>query len=702
MNPTVDPAQKNNKPRTVLIAVLALALHVAAFGQATPEAPPKPRKPARAQPIENRPYAPIARPDDEGQIPEIEMFVGESRVFPTPGVARIAVGNGGVLAASALDGKEVILFANAVGTSSLFVWNGDGRYQRLKISIVPGDTSRQAREIAAFLTTIPRAKATVVGSNVILEGEDLNDEEQAKLELLVQRYPQIVNFANRIGWERMVSLDVKVVEFPVSVLREVGLKWSSTGGAAIAGIWAPARRGDSGPYEVGIVTGTGNGVPITGSGGAPAVIPSGLNAISFLNLGLNAQLNLLQQEGQATVLAEPQLTARNGATAHFVAGGELPYGVTTRDGTTIIFKEYGIKLDITPRVGSSGAIRATIEAEVSSVDSSVSTAFGPALLKRSTKTEFNLREGQTLVLSGLLQRDNNATIDKVPLLGDIPVLGALFRSKRYQNKETELVVFVTPRFVDSQSAGNVDRIKRVNERLGERLGAPPHLTDPLQPGVSYERPDDLPGTAVAPAATAAPAAAASAAAAAAASSPAMLAGGSRLMVTADATALRGQPSASSPLLLQLYRGATVRLGDADPQPAGAGAWRNVVVGAVNGWVPSAAVRPLAGDLAQTAVPPAAALQAQSGTPLQRALSQGANGAGADAAGRSYRVTLNGLALRVAPDMNAAVVLQMREGTPVTALPQPQRGAWTAVQWSDGNVRRNGWVSSQWIAPQVGQ
>ncbi|MEO6146509.1 MAG: pilus assembly protein N-terminal domain-containing protein, partial [Sulfuriferula sp.] len=129
---------------------------------------PKIRRSAKLQ---KRPYNPIKKQDDQAQIPEIEMFVGESRVFPTPGVARIAVGNGTIMSAAALDNKEVLIFANAVGTSSLFVWNADGRYQRVKINIVPGDTSRYAREIAAFLSTIPNARASVIGDKVIVEGD---------------------------------------------------------------------------------------------------------------------------------------------------------------------------------------------------------------------------------------------------------------------------------------------------------------------------------------------------------------------------------------------------------------------------------------------------------------------------------------------------------------------------------------------------
>ena len=91
-----------------------------------------------------------------------------------------------------LDHKEVILFANAPGTSSLFIWNAQGRYQRVKISIAPVDTSHYAREIAAFLSTIPNARSSVVGSNIIVDGDDLSDADLAKIDILAKRYPQIV------------------------------------------------------------------------------------------------------------------------------------------------------------------------------------------------------------------------------------------------------------------------------------------------------------------------------------------------------------------------------------------------------------------------------------------------------------------------------------------------------------------------------
>ncbi len=463
---------------------------------------------AAAKPaVVNLPYAPVRKLDDEGQTAEIEMFVGESRVFPAPGVARIAVGNGTLLTAAALDSKEVILFANGMGTSSLFIWNADGRYQRVKISIVPGDTSKHAREIAAFLSGIPRAKASIVGANIIVEGDELSDADLAKVDDLSKRYPQIVNFTNRVGWEQMIMMDVKVVEFPTTVLRDIGMQWNPTGGAAIGGIWSPARRGNGGPFEIGIRTGTANAPPITGAGGLPLSIPSGLNAISYLNLGLNAQLNLLSKEGKASILAEPQLSTRSGSKAKFVAGGEIPYSVRTNDGIVVQFKSYGIKLDILPKVDHQGVIRAAISAEVSTVDKSIETAGGPALLTRKTETEFNVRAGETIVLAGLLQRDISTDVDKVPLLGDLPFLGAAFRSKRYQNKETELVVFVTPTLIQATSPVVVDRVRKTTERLQDRMGPAPFLTDPLQPGVSVEKPGAGDGTGAAAVSVAVPAAA---------------------------------------------------------------------------------------------------------------------------------------------------------------------------------------------------
>jgi pilus assembly protein CpaC len=439
----------------------------------------KVRAPAARPPAAPAPaYKPIGRQDDGAEVVELDLVVGESRLFPAPGVARIAVGNGQIMTASALDEREVILFANGIGSTTLFVWSQDGRHQRVKVNIGAGDTARVAREVAAFVATIPQASVSVVGDKVIVEGDMLSDADRDKVGELAKRYPQIVNFTSPVGWEQMVMMDVKVVEFPRTELSELGMKWTATGGAALGAIWSPGGRGDNSKNVLNITAGQ---LPISGTEGT-VVATSALHTMSALNLGLNGELNLLQQDGRASILAEPQLSTRSGYKASFLAGGEFPYSVATINGVTVQFKPYGIKLDIEPKVGRDGVIRAVIESEVSSIDSSVTTSGGPALSTRKTKTEFNVLNGETIVLSGLLQRNTSTDIDKVPLLGDLPVLGALFRSKRFQNKETELVVFVTPTLVDSRTPELAERVRRTNQRLNDALGPAPHLSQPLLPG----------------------------------------------------------------------------------------------------------------------------------------------------------------------------------------------------------------------------
>lgn len=452
-----------------------------------PAPPPTSRRARAARPAQPA-KAPAAIVPRLAFAAEIEMFAGETRVIAEPNAGRLAVGNGKALSAAVLDDKEILLIANEPGVSALHIWTRNGRNRRLKVTVVPGETARVNREVSAFLAAIPNAKASVIGDKVIVEGDNLSDRDLAKIDELAKRYPQIVNFTNRIGWEKMIVMDVKVVEFPTTALREIGLKWSATGGIAVGGIWMPIRHGNDGPYQINIQTGSNNAPPITNpTGSALGVsLPSSLNILSAVNMGLNAQLNLMEQNGTATILAQPTLSTRSGAKATFLAGGEFPYSVSNINGTTIVFRPYGIRLDIEPRVDHNGVIRAKIMSEVSDIDTSISTISGPALRTRKTETEFNVMEGGTIVLSGLLKRDSSTTLDKVPFLGDIPVLGALFRSKRFQNNETELVVFVTPVAVDNNTAAQEESMAQAIIRLGgtPRVGIPdlaavPGLAPPM-------------------------------------------------------------------------------------------------------------------------------------------------------------------------------------------------------------------------------
>src|SRR5690606_30948565 len=210
----------------------------------------------------------------------------------------------------------------------------------------------------------------------------------------------------------------------------------------------------------------------------PATVAAGYFGVNAL---LSARINAMAQTGSAVVLAQPQLLARSGATAEFLAGGEVPYSTVDANGNTnTVFKPYGVSLRITPQIERNGAVRSHIEVEVSSIDSALSVPNGPSLKTRRASTEFNVRSGQTLVMAGFLSRDESRNVSKVPGLGDVPVLGRLFSSTRFQHSETELAIFVTPIVVAADHPDLQARVAKGREILRSTFSTPEALNVPVR------------------------------------------------------------------------------------------------------------------------------------------------------------------------------------------------------------------------------
>ena len=430
---------------------------------------------AAAQPSTVSSAPPIAT----GMQP-LQMFVGQSKVLTTPDVARVAVGNGEVLKAVALDGHSVLLFADAAGDSSLLVWTGSGKLESLDVVVHAHDIDRLARQISEFVGHIPGVKTSIIGGQVVIQGRRLSNRDLQKISIIAKRYPkEVINFTDPMSWEKMVLIHVTMIELPRTVVRNLGIQWNTLGGGVIAGLWAPAQRITQAGNEVSIPVPSGGSLPIIGAGGGIASMPGALNAMSLFNLGLGAQLNALEQKGEATILAQPELSTRNGAKASFFAGGKIPYTVSALSGSTTQFETYGIKLTVLPMVDPENDIDAKIEVDDSSIDTSASYASGPALLDRKMNTEFNVHSGQTIVLSGLMQRSLSRTTQKVPGLGDLPLLGALFRSHSLQDQRNEMVVFVTPVVVSAGSPREKALLGQARSMMHHGLR---HDADPLMPG----------------------------------------------------------------------------------------------------------------------------------------------------------------------------------------------------------------------------
>lgn len=392
------------------------------------------------------------------------MQVGDVKILAIPGVARVAVGDGKILKAISTEENEVIVFSQKPGFSTLHAWSADGQIHRYAVEVSPEGTRQIQDELKQVLSRIKGVKITTLGDKLLVEGDDLSDADRQRLAELGRRYPQLLDLTGTVGWDQMVLLDVQVVELPKTFLRELGLRWSSnsTGGVNAGVAW------DGGSTRF---------ADRPGESVVPMLFPAKQAAAYFgLNALISAQIDMLAKEGQAVVLAQPQLLARSGATAEFLAGGEVPYSTVDANGNAqTSFKPYGVSLRITPSIERNGAVRSQIEVEVSSVDTALSVPSGPSLKTRRTATEFNVISGQTLILSGFLSRDIATNIDKVPGLGDLPLLGNLFKSKRFQKNETELAVLVTPHLVSAKQADMQKRVNKAHNILNTTFPQAPKL-----------------------------------------------------------------------------------------------------------------------------------------------------------------------------------------------------------------------------------
>ena len=399
-----------------------------------------------------------ASPDLLPTLPAtLDLYVGQAHVLDEGEVRRIVIGNGKVIQATVLDDRQVLVIPEAPGQSTLHLWGRQGSQRTLVVNVVPADAARLVDEIRAMLGSASNVRVRVVGDKVVVEGGNLSDEQATRLTEVSRRYPQIVNLVSRVGLERMIAMDVKMVEIRRDQLENLGVRWNANASGPSFGIAGDLHR--SGAMRPG---GLAEGV--AGAEVRPRLAPfvTSLGIVS----SLTSMINLLVQNGDAAMLAEPSLSCRSGGTAKFVAGGELPIPFTTGLGNaSVMFKEYGVKFDVSPVASESGVIAAKIATEISAVNFEVMVKDVPGLTKRRAETEVNLRENETLVIAGLLSEESSHSIDRLPALGELPVLGRLFRSRAFRDRQTELVVFVTPRFADAEPPGAAATAPSPVERL---------------------------------------------------------------------------------------------------------------------------------------------------------------------------------------------------------------------------------------------
>jgi pilus assembly protein CpaC len=287
-------------------------------------------------------------------------------------------------------------------------------------------------------------------------------------------------------------LDVRFAEVNRSALQNLGLSWGILGGKTQAVIGNGASL-TSGKTTITTVTNPDGSVSTTTEPGAPiqrlgSIVNSfGIISRTFRAFGANFDVTLdaLESKGALTTLAEPTLVALSGETASFLAGGEFPIPVSQSSGgnggnsaITVQFKQFGVSLAFTPTVLADGVINMVVAPEVSSIDPSASVVINnltiPGLQTRRAKTTLEIRDGESFAMAGLIRKDFQDTVRQVPLLGSIPIIGALFRSTNFQHDETELVIIVTPHLVQPVPEGTL--------KAPTDLSGPPNEADLLIDG----------------------------------------------------------------------------------------------------------------------------------------------------------------------------------------------------------------------------
>jgi len=406
-------------------------------------------------------------PTAEAGVPQekvvsLAIVVGQSQVVEAPWpVVRVSVTDPNIADTKGLTAGKILVMGKTVGSTDLLMWNRNEELWRAKITVT-ADLSQMLTELENLF---PGAKLKLMqsGDTVVVSGLLPRAEYAQQMQrFLESKKIKFVDTTSLAGVQQ-VQLKVRVAEVSRQALRTLGINAFYTGNDAFIGSTIGSQSGGPiNPISIGVPAGA------AAQSGFPFQFTQAVNVSSSVTMfagfpGRDFQvfLQALAENQYLRLLAEPTLTALSGEDASFLAGGEFPIPVVQSGavgGSTAIsieYKEYGVRLGFRPTVLGDGTIRLYVSPEVSAlsdVGAVVIQGFRvPALVTRRAETTLELKSGQTFGMAGLINRTSTARNSRVPGLGDLPVIGALFRSVRYEKGETELVVLVTASLVEPMS-----------------------------------------------------------------------------------------------------------------------------------------------------------------------------------------------------------------------------------------------------------
>lgn len=420
----------------MLLASLALAPVAAAIAPATAQT--------------------VVRPTSQ----DVVLSIGRGQLINVGGAMDdVFIANDAIADVQIKSQRQLYIFGKSGGVTTIYASNARGDIIWSANVRVGSNIDNVDQMLALAMPEAKIAVATMGANTVLLTGTVAAPEDAAEAQRLVEAFVgEGTNVISRLktATPLQVNLRVRIAEVNRSFTRTIGanllsvdqttndgFKFGVTTGRAFAPTYTPGSPGGLG---VGVTTGPGGASTVTGSGAGSTIAAFG----KFLGLDIGSALDLAEQDGLVTTLAEPNLTALSGETASFLAGGEFPLVVTSGlNGPSVTYKPFGVSLSYTPVVLANGRISLRVAPSVSEI-SQVSVVGGvqtAALSRRSAETTVELGSGQSFMIAGLIQNNAINSIAKTPGLGDVPILGNLFRSSSFTRGETELVIVVTPYLV---------------------------------------------------------------------------------------------------------------------------------------------------------------------------------------------------------------------------------------------------------------
>ena len=357
----------------------------------------------------------------------LEVELNKSKIMQITQVTQVAVANPDIADVVVAEG-QVLILGKKTGATSLKLWSYGNVYE---YEILVQDHVAPLTDILRRTLGYADVTAFKEDKNIILTGTVDDQDQKLRAEEVAKAYGEKVVNLLGLTHNTQVKIEAKVVEISRSKLKQLGVAWGHA--TSIPGVFSFGQSSTN-------------------------TVPSQQNKLRWLGTyaDINGQLNALVQNGTATVLSQPNVITNSGSKAHILVGGEIPVPVSADNSkVTVEWKSYGIKLYIEPSVGSDGMITSNIKAEVSSLDftsPNTTVSIGgnyviPALRVDQAETVIRLASGQPMVIGGLISAEKSKSISKLPILGDLPLIGYFFKNQSTTVDDKELIIVITPTLI---------------------------------------------------------------------------------------------------------------------------------------------------------------------------------------------------------------------------------------------------------------